>query len=645
MKFYYKLTCVIVLCITGMSCKKFLDVVPNNVGTLDYAFSNRNEAENYLFGCYNTYQNLNREVENNVGFVTSSEIIYPLGLDDHPFNTIKSPGFKLIRGGIQNASDPVIDYWTGGNGGQAIYIALRRCNIMLENIDKPFDLKEPEKKRWIAEIKFLKAFYHYYLIRLYGPVSLAKENRAVDGSIEETKVKRATVDESFAYVNQLLDEAIPDLPAILTNRLLELGRPTKSISKALKAEVLTTAASPLFNGNPDYINFRDKDGVNLFSTAADPQKWTLAAKACKEAIDEFIAQGGDLYNRIPTDKVDDVSDKLKQVLKLQSVLTEKWDQNPELIISSQYDFAYQGFIIPKLNQEAVSLGNSYPSNWSVPISTTELFYTKNGVPINEDNSGVFDYANRNSPQPGDDGNKHYIKQGYETAKANFNREPRFYAALGFDGGIWFGNDKGNESEADYVQAKGAFALAGPKSIYATNVTGYWPKKLVHYRSIMNQRVSFANFKLPVMRLAGLYLLYAEALNEEGTASKSDILSWVDKVRTRAGLSGVATAWQTYSNKPGKPDSKEGRREIIRQERRIELCFEGQAGWDLRRWKELQAVLSRPLQGWSINEDASANYYRPRTVMVPTFGLKDYLWPIKNSEVVVNENLIQAIYWK
>lgn len=643
MKRYYKLICFIVLCISGMSCKKYLDVVPNNVGTLDYAFSNRNEAENYLFGCYNTFQTLNRDVVNNVGFVTSSEIIYP-NLDDNPFNKITGAGFKLNRGGVQNVSDPVIDFWNGANGGQPIYIALRRCNIMLENIDKPYDLKEPEKKRWIAEIKFLKAFYHYYLIRLYGPIVLSKENRAVDGPIEATKVKRSTVDESFAYTTQLLDEAIPDLPPVIENQLLEYGRTNKAMGMALKAQVLTTAASPLYNGNPDYAGFKDKDGKNLFSTAVDPQKWSLAATACKEAIDEFESNGGVLYNKVPTNKVENVSNELKLILKLQSVITEKRDQNPELIWSSQYSFEFQGYVFPKLTTNAVAFGNEHPSNWSVPLSTTELFYTKNGVPINEDNTAAFDYANRNTPQPGDNDNKSYIKTGYETAKANFNREPRFYASLGFDGGIWFGNDKRNESDAFYVQARGPFAIAGPKSQFATNITGYWPKKLASYLSIMNNGIEYDNFYLPVMRLAGLYLLYAEALNEAGSASKEDVLLYVDKVRTRAGLPGVATAWQSYSKNPTKPDTKEGRRDIIHQERRIELCFEGQSGWDLRRWKELQGVLSRPLQGWNVNEGTAANYYRPVTVAVPFFGLKDYLWPIKNSEVVINENLVQNPFW-
>lgn len=643
MKFNYKLICLITLCTVGMSCKKYLDVVPNNVGTLDYAFSNRNEAENYLFGCYNTFQSLNRDVVNNVGFVTSSEIVYP-NLDDNPFNTLTGPGFKLIRGGIQNVSDPVIDHWNGANGGQPIYIALRRCNIMLENINKPFDLKEPEKKRWIAEVKFLKAYYHFYLIRLYGPIVLAKENRPIDGPIENTKVKRSTVDECFAYVTQLLDEAIPDLPSTVENPLLEYGRTSKSMAMALKALALTTAASPLFNGNPDYAAFKDKTGTSLFSATADVQKWAAAATACKEAIDEFEAHGGMLLNKVPTDKVENVSNELKNVLKLQFVITEKRDQNPELIWGSQYQFPYQGFAFPKLTTNAVAFGNEHPSNWSVPISTAELFYTKNGVPINEDNTGVFDYADRYSTQFGDNDNKSYIKMGYETAKTNFNREPRYYAALGFDGGIWFGNDQRNESTAFYVQGRGPFAIGGPKSQYATNITGYWPKKLVNYLSILNTGVEYQSFYMPVVRLAGLYLLYAEALNEAGTASKGEILEWVDRVRARAGLPGVAQAWQQYSKVPTKPDTKEGRREIIHQERRIELCFEGQSGWDLRRWKEAQGVLSRPLQGWNVNQSTAANYYRPTTIAIPFFGVKDYLWPIRNSEVVINENLVQNPFW-
>ncbi|HMG08921.1 MAG TPA: RagB/SusD family nutrient uptake outer membrane protein [Mucilaginibacter sp.] len=637
MRSYYKFIFLIALCMTSLSCKKYLDVTPDNVGTLDYAFRNRNEAENYLFGCYSDMQKMSNVIYN-AGFTTSSEIIYPNNLS---VNFFDQGGFNLIRG-VQTSGSPILNYWGGSNGGVSIFQALRRCNIMLENIDKPIDLSVSEKKRWIAEVKFLKAYYHYYMMRMYGPVILIKDSYPIDAAPETLKRKRSSVDESFAYVVSLLDEAIPDLPPVIENQAKEFGRITKFIAMSVKAEVLTTAASPLFNGNPDYAGFKDHDSKSLFSATYDATKWKKAADACKAAITECEAQGLKLYTQVPTTGVgSNVSDELKKILTLQSAVTEKWEQNPELIWALNYSFGYQGYVIPKLTTNAVSLANTYPSNWAVPISEADLFYTNKGVPINEDNT--WDYANRFIPQPGDDANKHYIKQDYETAKAHFNRELRFYADLGFDGGIWFGNGVVDEDKAYYVQARGIFAVSGPKSFNSTNFTGYWPKKLANYQSVMDQTYTPIDFHLPLIRLSGLYLLYAETLNEaEGPSA--EVYNYIDKVRTRAGLQGVQVSWSAYSKNPNKPSNKEGLRQIIHQERRIELSFEGQIGWDLRRWKELQDVLSRPLQGWSINEGNPVNYYRPQTVLIPVFGLKDYLWPISTQDVIVNENLVQNPYW-
>ena len=58
------------------SCKKYLDVVPDNVATLESSFANANETQAYLFGCYNALQNLS-DVRRNAGFTTSGEIIFP----------------------------------------------------------------------------------------------------------------------------------------------------------------------------------------------------------------------------------------------------------------------------------------------------------------------------------------------------------------------------------------------------------------------------------------------------------------------------------------------------------------------------------------------------------------------------------------
>src|SRR5690606_21433994 len=149
------------------------------------------------------------------------------------------------------------------NGGSSLYIALRDCNIFLENAHIPRDIDDMERARWIAEVKFLKAYYHFFLMQLYGPIVLVKENLPVSASPEETKVYREPVDESVAYVGEVLDEATVDLPLVVPDPAAEEGRISQLIAKGIKAKVLTWAASPLFNGNPDYTGWVDNRGKQL----------------------------------------------------------------------------------------------------------------------------------------------------------------------------------------------------------------------------------------------------------------------------------------------------------------------------------------------------------------------------------------------
>jgi hypothetical protein len=637
MRSYYKyLFMAILAAISCASCKKYLDVTPDNVGTIDYAFRNRNEAENYLFTCYAALQNMVYP-QNNPGFTTSSEIIFPNDLSD--YYGIDPVGFNLIRGS-QSSQNVGLNYWNGYNGGQPMFIALRRCNIMLENIDKPVDLTAGEKKRWIAEVKFLKAYYHFVLFRLYGAIPIIDVNLPINSSTAEVKIKRAPVDSVVNYMVKLLDQAAPDLPIAIQNQEKELGRITQPIALAVKAQILTTAASPLFNGNPDYVNIKNKDGQKLFPASYDAAKWYTAAVATLAAITVCEANGSALHKFIPPANVGNLSDSLKTVLDLQTTITEKWDLNTEVIWALNPYFPSQTYCFPRLTAKAAA-SPDLPGTFAVPISEQELFYTNKGVPINEDNT--WDYTNRYDLRTGDDANRFYIGNGYETVKAHFNREPRFYSSIGFDGGIWFGNGLVNQESLYYIQDRGSSSFAGPTDNIRINITGYFPKKLVNYLSVYDEGYNMVNFRMPLIRLAGLYLQYAEVLNEQGK-SYMQVVPYLDKVRARAGLPGVVEAWTKYSKNPSKFGAQDGLRQIIHQETRIELAFECEPGWDLRRWKELQSVLSKPLQGWNIFESSAINYYRPRTLITPVFNVRNYLWPIAGDDLIVNSNLVQNLNW-
>ena len=160
----------------------------------------------------------------------------------------------------------------------------------------------------------------------------------------------------------------------------------------------------------------------------------------------------------------------------------------------------------------------------------------------------------------------------------------------------------------------------------------------------NDGGTFENYAWPEMRLADLYLLYAEALNEiQGPTA--EVYSYLDQIRERAGLDGVVESWAAHSNNPSKPLSKEGLRSIIQQERMIELAFEGQRYWDLLRWKRAVQEFNDNVQGWNINGDDEASYYQIRTIHIQNFiSPRDYFWPLSETSLIRNTNLVQNPGW-
>ena len=134
-------------------------------------------------------------------------------------------------------------------------------------------------------MKFLKAYYHFCLFRMYGPIVIADDNLPISATPEEVRKKREPVDKVVQYIVDLLDECLEDLPRVISNKGSELGRVTQIANLTLKARLLVTAASPLFNGNKDYANYVDKDGEHLFNSTEDPTKWDAAIAACEAAIE------------------------------------------------------------------------------------------------------------------------------------------------------------------------------------------------------------------------------------------------------------------------------------------------------------------------------------------------------------------------
>lgn len=627
---------LVLFILSFISCSDYLDVIPDNVATIDHAFNNRNNAEKYLFTCYNRLPSIT-STNASIGLMSGDEFwFYPKGTGQIENRLGGTNPWDIARG-EQNINSPKCNYWDGENSGKPLYQAIRDCNIFLENIHRPRDLQDYERNRWIAEVKFLKAYYHYYLLQLYGPIIIMDENLNVASPTSEVRAFRDPVEDVVNYIVDLLDEAVIDLPQDVLNRAEELGRITKPIALAVKAKVLVLAASPLFNGNADYADFKDSRGTVLFPETYDASKWTKAAEASREAIESAEESGNRLY--VYKEVFQDLSDSTLVKMNIRQSITDKW--NSEIIWGSTENVnGLQSLAMPGLSPQ----NNHFQARrlFAPTLRVAEQFYSENGVPINEDVN--WNYSERYKTKVAGKDDRYYIKEGYETANLHFGREPRFYASLGFDGSAWYGNGRWKDDEMYYLEAKrGQFT--GYRTVEDFSITGYYAKKIINpQNSITEHGFTIERYTFPIIRLADLYLMYAEALNEAEGPTNQDVTKYVDIVRERAGLKGVIESWQDYSSSPNKPNSKEGMREIIRQERLNELALEGHRFYDLRRWKKSQEWMNRPLKGWNVKEERTEYYYDPVIIYTREFNFKDYFWPIKLNSLLVNPNLVQNPGW-
>ena len=262
--------------------------------------------------------------------------------------------------------------------------------------------------------------------------------------------------------------------------------------------------------------------------------------------------------------------------------------NPEVLLA--YNFSN----VPGGGIDIVCQPNSY-GGWSVYTPSqamVDAFEMNNGKPITDGTSG------------------------YDPANPYVNRDPRFYADILYNGAIF----KGTAVE---VYTGGKDSPQGPQGWNATE-TGY------HWRKYMSETIDMnkegSNQNLIIFRLAELYLNYAEceqALGHDGVAR-----DYVNAIRGRSSV-----------NMPAITESSTALRDRIRQERRIELCFESHRIYDVRRWKIASVTENKPLMGVTVTRTGNTFTYQPKLVRNRTFREEYYLWPISRAEMNKNPLLI------
>ncbi|MBE8713853.1 RagB/SusD family nutrient uptake outer membrane protein [Sphingobacterium hungaricum] len=635
------------------SCTKYLDVVPDNTLKLEDIFNLKIDAFNALAKVYSYLPNDERTHVSS--WTLGDEWIGRLDLN----TTVSNLRAIRIMRGLQSQTSPQIGYWTGSEGGKPLYEAMRQADVFLANIDNVKDMSDVEKADWRSQVKFLKGYYAFLLVQRYGPIVIPKTMASPESTKDELFLPRTKVEECFDYILGLMNEAIPTLTERATSN--NLGQIDQVAAKAIKARVLFFRASPFFNGNREYFgDFMDKDGEPFFSLTPDNEKWKAAIDALNESIQLCEANGLGLYQFDREPFIYDRpaftanEERMKTLYNLRMLIVDPWNRelvwgNSNINYYEQGEFAHSANIrLPEGYGDGVVNTATFSWQWmAATYQMAERYYTENGLPIDEDQT--YDINNKHeiirTPGVLEPNYPHwngYMQPGAETIKLYMNREPRFYANLGITAGYWrghavrintmmFGNSHGGYNSSQHTTDFLATGIGTQKFVHPESQSGAWQRTI--------------KFPYPIIRMADLYLMKAEALNEYSGPSQQ-VYAEINKVRSRAGIPNVEQVWAdpSLARTVGKHTTKEGLRDIILQERGIEFAFEGIHFWDMWRHKRAPSSFSSPVWGWTHAGTTASTFFVLEVKQERRFTITDCLWPIDLNEMNTNGQLIQNPGW-
>jgi hypothetical protein len=636
------------------SCSNYLNVVPDNTLTLEEIFTKKETAYEGLAKVY-SYIPFESDTHNTT-WTLGDEYVGRLDYNDD-MGSLKA--IRIMRG-LQIVSAPELGCWSGTVGGKPLYQGINQCEIFLHYIDLVKDMSDQEIKDWKAQVKFLKAYYCFLLVQRYGPIVLPS-GTVIDPSASSASLfqPRAKVDSCFNFIINLMNEVIPDLSE-RADPANNAGQVDQIAAKAIKARVLLFRASPFFNGNKEYFgDFYDHDGQPFFPMDVDKNKWKDAIDAITEAITIAEANGRGIYTyqKLPylydTDAFEQNRQNMQTLYDNRMVVCDPW--NKELVWGyTNLNYYGEGELSSSTNMR---LPNGYgdgvtntPSfSWQWMAATYQVlsrYYTKNGLPTNEDltfdQSKMFNVVT--TPGQSEPAYKPLwgiMQPGCETIQMYLNREPRFYANMAITGGYW-------RTHSVRINTMMYNGKDGGKNSYVSTdyyCTGIGLKKFVHPESTSGAWQRTVKYPYPIVRMADLYLMKAEALNEYSGPSQ-EVYDLINKVRKRAGIPNVETVWSdaTLAKTVNKHKTQTGLRDIILQERGIELAFEGSRFWDMLRYKRAVQEFSTPISGWNYNGTAAQTFFILQPWQARKFTIRDCLWPIDLNEMNTNGNLIQNPGW-
>lgn len=517
------------------------------------------------------------------------------------------------------------------------YKYIRQANIFLQKAHPIMttgtqgdQLLEDELTQMKANVRFMRAFYHYLLFEQYGPIILVKDK--IYNATEDQDVPRNTVDEVIEYIDSELTAVASELTQepIFEDKDYRAW-PTKGVALAVRAKLWLYAASPLLNGGyREALSVTNPDGTRLFPDY-DAGKWEKALAACKDFIDYAEAGRYELYKEYKDDN-GAVIDPDKSVYNLFQKYTHEiiWATANNDWGGMNGD-AFDRRIAPRCEKNG--LGST-----GVTQELVDAFYMKDGFPVSAtaylpqstlyQEEGYGTYKDQN-----DNFSKKYTN--VTVSNSYLNREPRFYNTVFFNGRQW----PVSCNQVLFYNGGNSGVQEGQATL-----TGYMLfKRFNRSVSLTNPGVASQFRPSIIFRLADFYLMYAEAANEVNP-NDARVLKYLNLVRERAGLPDIETL------NPAIRGNQELQRAAIQRERQIELATEGQRYFDVRRWmiadKNGEGRQNGYVHGMNVRGESNDKEDFNRIVEAGqiVFNRKMYLYPMPDSEMRKTKNLVQNPGW-
>lgn len=539
--------------------------------------------------------------------------------------------YVRVRGSAVSSSDLRLGDAYQGSGGiydptgyadkwdkmyRYLYGGINRCNWVIDNVNLLIDkegISRTNMERILGEARLLRGMCYFKLISMWGDVPYI--GKTITGNDEVANLARTPIGQVKDSIMEDFAYAFDKLPV----KSPEIGRASKPAALAFRGKLQLYWASWNHFGWPELEGF-------VPDAAAATAAYTAAAADFRSVINDY---GLTLFRNGEPGEIDELG-KAEKLPNYFYLFLPVANGNPEMIMSFPHGGTgtNQG---EELMRDVAGRSHEGSQGWVMPRyeiadryqSTVTGDFVTPLIPMNPTDVPGARTAPNSAVNP----------QSYQ------NRDYRMKSSIMWDYEVSIGMISLKSTgwcPFIYKTWNAAVTIDGVKyTTYNTdgNNSGYVFRKFL--RNYAGQGRSDGDYAWPVMRLADVFLMYAEATNEV-SGPQADAIALVNKVRHRGNLPPLSAA---------KTASKEAFFSAIEQERIVELLGEGQRGFDLRRWRALERVWGPPGSAGVWRRDThGANQQRYYQNTPERTYQQNYIFRIPPSERDRNPNLTQNTPW-